>query len=549
MTAADETGTSHRGAMQTIRDTANPASVKGAAAVVAGLTVLLLPDLSLALLVLAVGIGLAVSGAVDLGGAVFGRRPGRTTSRWVAGIRGTAALLAAALVLLVERTSVLDLVGLVGIYLMVRGVIAAVLGAFARERRRRATLVTSGVSTCALGLLATTAPAVLTEGLVILGALASVVLGAIMLTFGLRAARAAIPAYDPSATTVADVLVDWVEGADMGPQRRESLAATLYFEPPDKLGKYTSWWILLLLSVAIATFAVLQDSTAVVIGAMLVAPLMMPILGLAGALVNGWRRRAAASSTLIVAGVAASVLTSYVLSSWAPVAVAFDTNTQITSRVNPNLLDMLIAIAAGAAGAFATVNIRAASSIAGVAIAVALVPPLAVVGVSLGDGRLDDAVGALLLFLTNFTAIVLAAALVFVLGGFVEGTSIREHVRRLTTTLAPFVALALVVLVPLVFNSQGLLAASTETAAAQESVDEWLGEDRSDLRVTRVIVSDDRVSVLLTGSSAPPDLAALQSSLSASLGRAVTVAVSLTPVIVTELGPAGEPTQRAPDLE
>ncbi|BDZ41082.1 hypothetical protein GCM10025865_03810 [Paraoerskovia sediminicola] len=131
---------------------------------------------------------------------------------------------------------------------------------------------------------------------------------------------------------------------------------------------------MLLLSVCIATFAVLQDSTAVVIGAMLIAPLMVPILGLAAALVNGWVRRAWESSLLIVAGVVAAVVLAAAITLWAPAVVSFETNSQITSRVDPSVLDMLVAIAAGAAGAFATVNTRVASSIAGVAIAVALVP-------------------------------------------------------------------------------------------------------------------------------------------------------------------------------
>lgn len=186
-----------------------------------------------------------------------------------------------------------------------------------------------------------------------------------------------------------------------------------------------------------------------VIGAMLVAPLMVPILGLAGALISGWRRQAVQSAALIIGGVLAAVVVSYALSAWAPQVLSLETNAQISSRVNPSLMDILIAIAAGAAGAFATVNSRVASSIAGVAIAVALVPPLAVVGISLSAQRYSDAGGAMLLFFTNFVAIVLAAAAVFAVGGFIPPGLLQRRLRDVLTTMAPFAALAAVIPVAL----------------------------------------------------------------------------------------------------
>ncbi len=534
--------------LDAVRQYANPATVKGAIGVVVGLVILLLPDFSIVLVEIAVGVGLAASGVYDLGWVALGRRQRKRGSRWYAAFRGLLALLAAVLIAASPDDGLIGLVGLVGLYLGIRGVVNVVRGLVGRDRTRRVARLAGGISATAFGVLAFTAPAVLTTGLIALGAMAATILGAIVLTFGLRTARSETPLDDPALAAVGDILVHWVRSADMGVDRRTTLADTLYFEQPDKVGKYTAWWIMLVLSVAIATFAVLQDSTAVVIGAMLVAPLMTPILALAGALVNGWRRRAGSSALLITTGVAAAIVLSYALSSWAPVALAIDTNTQITSRVTPNLLDMLIAIAAGAAGAFATVNPRASSSIAGVAIAVALVPPLSVVGIALGAGRSDDAFGAFLLFLTNFVAIVLAATLVFVLAGFVEGASIRLRAPQLMSTLAPFVALALVVLVPLVFNSQGILAASAQSSQAQDAVDEWLGED-SELQVEGVTVTEEGVEVEVRGSTEPPPLESLQESLNTSLGRDdVAVTVLLTPVVVTELQPSGDQVERRPGL-
>jgi uncharacterized hydrophobic protein (TIGR00271 family) len=322
----------------------------------------------------------------------------------------------------------------------------------------------------------------------------------------------------------------------MGEERRNELADGLYFEEPDRLTKTSSWTIQLVLSVAIATFAVIADSTAVVIGAMLIAPLMVPILGLAGALVNGWTRRTSQSALVLTFGVVLAITLSYAFSAWVPALVNFDTNTQITSRVNPSMTDLLIALAAGAAGAFATVNSRMASSLPGVAIAVALVPPLAVVGVTLGGGRFEEAGGAMLLFLTNFVAIVLAAAGVFVLGGFARHRQLRARMTSILKTFVPFVVMAAIILVPLVFASQGLLATATAEGEAQDVVEGWLGEE-SPLRAKDVTVSGNTVTVTLVGPARPPEIDTLQTALIEELAQPVGVVVEVEPVAIERRPP------------
>ena len=288
----------------------------------------------------------------------------------------------------------------------------------------------------------------------------------------------------------------------------------------------------------IATLAVLQDSTAVVIGAMLVAPLMTPILGLSAAVVSGWPRRAVGSLALIVAGAAVAVVIAFAISSWVPAVVPFDTNSQISSRVDPTLLDMLVAMAAGAAGAFATVDRRVAPSIAGVAIAVALVPPLSVVGVTLAASRPGDAAGAMLLFSTNFVSIVLSASVVFVLAGLANPQRLRRHGRRVLLTLTPFVAAALVILIPLLLTTGGLLTTSADERAAQSAVSDWL--DDSPLGLTDVDVGDTTVTVDLAGPPEEvPPLDDLQSALDGALDGSYALEVAVTPVVTQRLPAAG----------
>nr|WP_277816659.1 DUF389 domain-containing protein [Microbacterium aquimaris] len=269
---------------------------------------------------------------------------------------------------------------------------------------------------------------------------------------------------------------------------------------------------------------------------MLVAPLMTPILGLAGAMVNGWARRAVHSAVLVGTGTVASVVLAYGIAGWSPVAISFATNSQITSRVSPNTVDLLIAIAAGAAGAFATVNSRVASGIAGVAIAVALVPPLAVVGISLNGGRFSDAGGAALLFLTNFVAIVLAAALVFVLTGFARPFALRHRPRQLLSTVAPVVAGAAIILVPLMTNSESLLHSETRAREASETVEEWLGED-TEFVITDVTVAEDTVVVDLTGPGDTPSAEDLLDALQEDFIEPIGLELNVTPVQVTQLDP------------
>lgn len=535
MTDAPGRSTPQNPGFGTVRTMANPASLRGAVAVLAGAAVLLLPDISLALLALTVGVALAVSSGIDLWYAIAGRGRRKKGSRVLALVRGLGSLLFVGLVLLTPRLALDLLVGLVAMYLGLRGLIAIIAALVQRTRPGRGVRIAGGAVALALGVIGYVSPATATTGIILAGAVAAVIVGSIVLAYGLRLVDGHDTSLDPAVASLSEILWDWVHAADLGEARREEVAESLYFEEPERSAKIVAWSVMLVLSVAIATFAVLQDSTAVVIGAMLIAPLMVPILGLAGALVNGWRRRVAASLVQVLGGVVAAVAISYGLSAWVPAVVAFETNSQITSRVNPALLDMLIAVVAGAAGAFATVNKRVAPSIAGVAIAVALVPPLAVVGISLESQRVDEAFGAFLLFSTNFVAIVLSASVVFVLGGFAEPEVLRRRPRALATTMAPFVVLAALILVPLVFTSQGLLATAALQGQAQAVVTDWLGED-SALRLDRVIVDGDRVEVELTGPEGMPALAPLQAALSDAFGYPVGVAVTLTPVTTAELG-------------
>ncbi|GAA1522050.1 putative hydrophobic protein (TIGR00271 family) [Agromyces terreus] len=512
-------------------------ALRGLAAIVAGTAVLLLPDATTTLVTVIVVVLFAIGGVADLVFAVSGHRwLRRPINRWLAALRGLAALLATAVLGLIAfagsgEITLVIVVAVLGVYIGIRGVVAVIAALLRRRDRDPLPRLAAGSIAIVAGVLAFVVPASLAATVIIAGATVSLLVGLVLIAWSVRRAGQET-GLDPSTATITEVVWDWIEGSDLGRATRAEQASGLYFENPSRATKLGTWWVMLLLSVAIATFAVLADSTAVVIGAMLVAPLMTPILGLSGALVNGWGRRAVESSLLVLAGAVVAVALAYGIAAWAPVAISFDTNTQIISRVSPNTIDMLIALAAGAAGAFATVNTRVASGIAGVAIAVALVPPLAVVGVSLNGGRFDDAGGASLLFLTNFVAIVLAAAAVFVLTGFARPFALRKRPRQILQTVAPFVALAGIVMVPLMLTSEGLLQSDTRLRDAQETAVTWLGDD-SDFIVTDVRIDGDQVQVTISGGGDPPSASSLRDALQADFDEPVGLRLAVVPVDVT----------------
>ena len=172
---------------------------------------------------------------------------------------------------------------------------------------------------------------------------------------------------------------------------------------------------LMVLSTMLATIGLFQDSTAVVIGAMLLAPLMSPIVSLAMGLLRGNIELLKNSVTKIVLGIVLALLASALITQLFPHKMM---SNEMSSRINPSLLDLAVAIVAGIAGAYSKSYKEIMQSLAGVAIAVALVPPLAVAGIGLGRLNLDFFFHAFLLFSTNLIGITLAATFTFRILGF-----------------------------------------------------------------------------------------------------------------------------------
>ncbi|HEG44617.1 MAG TPA: TIGR00341 family protein [Phycisphaerales bacterium] len=209
------------------------------------------------------------------------------------------------------------------------------------------------------------------------------------------------------------------------------------------------------LSVLIASFGLLADNSSVVIGAMLVAPFMTPIIGVGLALAQGnlalMKRSAIATGMGLIVG----LFLSFTLGLLAPVD---EMPLEVLARGDPDIMDMVIAFVSGMAAAYAVSRESVAESIVGVAIAAALVPPLACVGIMLANEEMLEADGAIILLITNLAAIALGAATVFRWLG-VPGTKTGHpsyiKIRWISTIL---VLLLLILSIPLVFRLANKLA-------------------------------------------------------------------------------------------
>ncbi|PHS41789.1 MAG: TIGR00341 family protein [Sulfurovum sp.] len=181
-------------------------------------------------------------------------------------------------------------------------------------------------------------------------------------------------------------------------------------------GKISSVYIILLiLSTMIATFGLFINSSSVVIGAILLAPLMQPIISLSMGVLRQDSGLELNGAKSIFWGVLAVIFTAAVIAAFIPIDRL---TSEMAGRLSPTILDLFVAIVSGIAAAYVKSNEKILGSLAGVAIAVALVPPLAVAGIGLGWLDWHMFIMAFLLFITNLVGIVLAASLTFVFLGF-----------------------------------------------------------------------------------------------------------------------------------
>lgn len=194
------------------------------------------------------------------------------------------------------------------------------------------------------------------------------------------------------------------------------------------------FFLLVILSVLMATTGLLQNNIAIIIGSMLIAPVLYPILGIAMGIVMAdakliFRSLGTLSKSFIV-GIAAAIIVT-IFTATPGVVTSFAITPEIALRANPSLSDAFIAIIAGMAASFALVKPQLSETLPGVAISVALVPPLATFGIGLALQDVAIASNAFILFNINVLGILFAAVMVFsIMNFYVHKTVANEVIKK-----------------------------------------------------------------------------------------------------------------------
>lgn len=208
--------------------------------------------------------------------------------------------------------------------------------------------------------------------------------------------------------------------------------------------------VMMLLSSGLASLGLLEDSTAVVIGAMLVAPLMGPLIGAGLALAQGNLILYRNSIGVALLGLLAGFSVSLVIGFLNP---GFEPSLEVEARGNPDILDLGVAVLSGFVAAYALGRPGLANTLAGVAIAAALVPPLCVVGIGLTNDQPFVAMNSAILLLTNLVAIILAAAGAFSLLGIRDSDRTKGRAMNWKrSTFLILIMLTIILLLPLLSN-------------------------------------------------------------------------------------------------
>jgi uncharacterized hydrophobic protein (TIGR00271 family) len=305
------------------------------------------------------------------------------------------------------------------------------------------------------------------------------------------------------------------------------------------------FFILVILSCSIATLGLITNSPAVIIGAMLVAPLMSPIIGIGLASITGNEKLVQSSAQALFTGAFLAILLSFLMTlvnSHLPFVVLQELPSEVLARTHPSPIDLVIALAGGVAAAYALTRPNVSAALPGVAIATALMPPLCTVGIGIALQRWDVAGGASLLFITNAITIAFASALVFFLRGYAPGTHLTDH--HLPRTLIFSALITLVLLVPLTYYSVRFFSQATLNRKINEVVNSQVMLANAELVELETTETNSGLDMVITVRTTAPltyeQVVALQKGIVQGLGQSISLKVNQ--VFAERLDPLVPPT-------
>jgi uncharacterized hydrophobic protein (TIGR00271 family) len=300
----------------------------------------------------------------------------------------------------------------------------------------------------------------------------------------------------------------------------------ILFEKPDLKKKLVKFFALLILAAGISTYGLLSNSVATIIGAMIVAPLMLPIMGLAFSISVGDGYALKNSLLISLGGIAVAIFVGYILVLPINSLIMPLNIDQIMIRTSPALLDLLAALVTGLAGAFAMSRDDVSDTLPGVAIAISLVPPLANTGILLATSNFNLAMGSFLLFITNFFAILLTGALLFAVMGFPRVSGLAQYGKTSRKGIAIVIVGIFLISLPLAYNGANILIDNTVTENVQDAAHIWLNGSSYNVASVNAQNQNNSVVLVVIGNGEVPPLEKLQQLLEGKLyGKTLQVEV------------------------
>lgn len=284
--------------------------------------------------------------------------------------------------------------------------------------------------------------------------------------------------------------------------------------------------MLIIMSAGLASLGLMLNSVAVIIGAMLVAPLMSPLGALATGLATGQLDITQRAVVTLIQGTFFAIIISFLMGE---ILFLENPTTEMLSRGTPSLLDAAVAMVSGLVGGFALARKEIPVALAGVAIAAALMPPVCTIGLGLALGMPELAGGATLLFITNITFIVVAEGIIFFWVGMRPGR--RQETQRAVAGWWTFLTSLLVIVI------WGLVSLG-QRATLDQRIESYLREQLPSVEVINLSVENNAmVEVLYNIATSDPLTAArvetLQTGLSAELDREVILEIVSQPVVTS----------------
>ncbi|MFW7414320.1 DUF389 domain-containing protein [Demequina sp. SO4-18] len=326
------------------------------------------------------------------------------------------------------------------------------------------------------------------------------------------------------------------------PEAVARMRQDVLFEHDDNARRYSKFWVLMILSSALAAAGILTESVAALIGAMIISPFITPMTGVMLAAVLSQRANMLRSVGLVLAGAAAAVAVGFLLGLIVDAPVSPETNALVAGRVVPIGFDVVVGALTGVVAAVALVREDISNSVPGVAIAVTIISALAVTGLLLESGAYAPAWDAFVLFVANATATLATGTLTMVLcgvraslgfpkdveSGDVNANDPRHVDRGPWSRVVTLGAVAVVIAAPLIASAIHLSEEQGTQDAAREAAVEWA--QTRDVEFVGIDAAGEHLTLSFEGPTPLPSTDALATALSTAGVDPSGVEVRLVPV-------------------